>query len=123
MDLDYILPFAAIPENVQDIHSLNDKSELLHHVSEPPLDSRWCQSQKKQAATLSHALLKSSFLFLQITVPSATMVSIQSQKSLSKCYSIVGVPRAGVNISPLLALSSGELCFFIPYELTLTVVH
>ncbi|KIM87880.1 hypothetical protein PILCRDRAFT_771721 [Piloderma croceum F 1598] len=32
MDLDYILPFAAIPENGREIDSLNDKSELAHRI-------------------------------------------------------------------------------------------
>jgi len=30
MDLDYILPFAALPENGHEIDSLNDKSELAY---------------------------------------------------------------------------------------------
>jgi fatty acid synthase subunit alpha, fungi type len=32
MDLDYILPFAAIPENGREIDSLDDKSELAHRI-------------------------------------------------------------------------------------------
>ena len=32
MDLDYILPFAAIPENGCEIDGLNDKFELAHHI-------------------------------------------------------------------------------------------
>ncbi|KAF8312438.1 fatty acid synthase, partial [Clavulina sp. PMI_390] len=32
LDLDYILPFAAIPENGREIDSLDDKSELAHRV-------------------------------------------------------------------------------------------
>jgi fatty acid synthase subunit alpha len=32
MDLDYILPFAAIPENGREIDGLDDKSELAHRV-------------------------------------------------------------------------------------------
>jgi fatty acid synthase subunit alpha len=32
MDLDYILPFAAIPENGQEIDGLDDRSELAHRV-------------------------------------------------------------------------------------------
>lgn len=32
MDLDYILPFAAIPENGREIDGLDDKSELAHRI-------------------------------------------------------------------------------------------
>jgi fatty acid synthase subunit alpha len=32
MDLDYILPFAAIPENGREIDGLDDRSELAHRV-------------------------------------------------------------------------------------------
>ena len=32
MDLDYILPFAAVPENGREIDSLDDKSELAHRI-------------------------------------------------------------------------------------------
>ncbi|EPQ52677.1 hypothetical protein GLOTRDRAFT_112049 [Gloeophyllum trabeum ATCC 11539] len=32
LDLDYILPFAAIPENGREIDSLDDKSELAHRI-------------------------------------------------------------------------------------------
>ncbi|OAV88120.1 hypothetical protein PTTG_29145 [Puccinia triticina 1-1 BBBD Race 1] len=32
MDLDYILPFAAIPENGREINGLDDRSELAHRV-------------------------------------------------------------------------------------------
>jgi fatty acid synthase subunit alpha len=32
MDLDYILPFAAIPENGREIDSPDDKSELAHQI-------------------------------------------------------------------------------------------
>ena len=32
MDLDYILPFAAIPENGREIDGLDDRSELAHQV-------------------------------------------------------------------------------------------
>jgi fatty acid synthase subunit alpha len=32
MDLDYILPFAAIPENGHEIDSLDDKPELAHRI-------------------------------------------------------------------------------------------
>jgi len=32
MDLDYILPFAAIPENGREIDTLDDKSELAHRI-------------------------------------------------------------------------------------------
>jgi fatty acid synthase subunit alpha len=32
MDLDYILPFAAVPENGHEIDSLDDKSELAHRI-------------------------------------------------------------------------------------------
>ena len=32
LDLDYVLPFAAIPENGREIDGLDDKSELAHHV-------------------------------------------------------------------------------------------
>ncbi|KAG8889684.1 3-oxoacyl-[acyl-carrier-protein] synthase [Tulasnella sp. 332] len=32
MDLDYVLPFAALPENGREIDSLDDKSELAHRV-------------------------------------------------------------------------------------------
>lgn len=32
MDLDYILPFAGIPENGREIDSLDDKSELAHRI-------------------------------------------------------------------------------------------
>ena len=32
MDLDYILPFAGIPENGRKIDSLDDKSELAHRI-------------------------------------------------------------------------------------------
>ena len=32
LNLDYVLPFAAIPENRWKIDSLDDKSELAHHV-------------------------------------------------------------------------------------------
>jgi fatty acid synthase subunit beta len=32
MDLDYILPLAAIPENGREIDSLDDKSELAHRI-------------------------------------------------------------------------------------------
>ena len=32
MDLDYILPFAGIPENSQDMDGLDDKSELAHMI-------------------------------------------------------------------------------------------
>jgi fatty acid synthase subunit alpha, fungi type len=42
MDLDYILPFAAILENGREIDSLDDKSELAYHVGEPPPNSRRC---------------------------------------------------------------------------------
>jgi len=29
--MDYVLPFAAIPENGREIDGLDDKSELAHH--------------------------------------------------------------------------------------------
>lgn len=32
MDLDYILPFAAVPENGREIDGLDDKSELAHRI-------------------------------------------------------------------------------------------
>ena len=32
MDLDYILPFAGIPENGREIDGLDDKSELAHRM-------------------------------------------------------------------------------------------
>ena len=32
MDLDYILPFAVIPENGRDMDGLDDKSELAHRM-------------------------------------------------------------------------------------------
>jgi fatty acid synthase subunit alpha len=32
MDLDYILPFAAVPENGREINGLDDKSELAHRI-------------------------------------------------------------------------------------------
>ena len=32
MDLDYILPFASIPENSRQIDGLDDKSELAHRM-------------------------------------------------------------------------------------------
>ena len=32
MDLDYILPFATIPENGHEIGGFNNKSELAHHI-------------------------------------------------------------------------------------------
>jgi len=33
MDLDYILPFAALPENGHEINGLDDKSELTHRIT------------------------------------------------------------------------------------------
>jgi len=32
LDLDYILPFATVPENGREIDGLHDKSELSHHI-------------------------------------------------------------------------------------------
>lgn len=32
MDLDYILPFAALPENGREIDGLDDRSELAHRI-------------------------------------------------------------------------------------------
>jgi fatty acid synthase subunit alpha len=32
MDLDYILPFAAVPENDCEVDSLDDKFELVHRI-------------------------------------------------------------------------------------------
>jgi fatty acid synthase subunit alpha, fungi type len=32
LDLDYIIPFAAVPENGQEIEGLDDKSELAHRI-------------------------------------------------------------------------------------------
>lgn len=32
MDLDYILPFAALPENGREIDGIDDRSELAHRV-------------------------------------------------------------------------------------------
>ena len=32
LNLDYVIPFAAVPENGHKINSLDDKSELTHHI-------------------------------------------------------------------------------------------
>jgi fatty acid synthase subunit beta len=32
LDLDYVIPFAAIPENGREIDGLDDKSELVHRI-------------------------------------------------------------------------------------------
>ncbi len=32
LDLDYVIPFAAVPENGREIDGLNDKSELVHRI-------------------------------------------------------------------------------------------
>ena len=32
LGLDYIIPFAAVPENGREIDGLDDKSELAHHI-------------------------------------------------------------------------------------------
>jgi fatty acid synthase subunit alpha, fungi type len=98
MDLDYILPFAAIPENGREIDSLDDKSELAHRIMLVNLLRILGLSRpRRPVATLSHVRHKSFFLSLQIMVSSATTVSIRSRKYLWKLCSIAGVPRAGAN--------------------------
>ena len=32
LDLDYIIPFAAVPENGREIDGLDDRSELAHRI-------------------------------------------------------------------------------------------
>src|ERR1700733_7614495 len=66
MDLDYILPSVAIPENGREIDSLDDKSETCasYYVGdgEPPPNSWRCQGQEGQSSFryTSHANYTSS---------------------------------------------------------------
>jgi fatty acid synthase subunit alpha len=50
MDLDYILPFAAVPENGREIDSLDDKSELAHHIMLVNLLRILCAVKNKKAS-------------------------------------------------------------------------
>lgn len=59
LDLDYVLPFAAIPENGREIDGLDDKSELAHRVMLVNLlRLLGAVKQKKASHNLSLAQLK-----------------------------------------------------------------
>jgi fatty acid synthase subunit alpha, fungi type len=81
LDLDYILPFTAIPENCREIDGIDDKSELAHHVMLVNLLGLLGVVLRRKLVTISSLdLLKLSFPFLPTMVPSATMVFIQSRR-------------------------------------------
>ena len=63
MDLDYILPFAAIPENGREIDGLDDRSELAHRVMLTNLLRLMGEVKKKKNA------LKLVTLSTQVVLP------------------------------------------------------
>ncbi len=54
MDLDYIIPFAGIPENGREIDGLDDRSEVgsSHDVSQPSAYS-WCREDQEKPVAIS----------------------------------------------------------------------
>ena len=100
MDLDYILPFAGIPENGQEIDGLDDKSELAHRIMLVNLLLISGLSRtRKQVVILSLDQLKSYFYCLPTTVFSGTMVCTPSPRYPLKLFSNDGPLKVRVNIS------------------------
>jgi fatty acid synthase subunit alpha len=71
MDLDYILPFAAIPENGREIDSLDDKSEFAHRIMLVNLLRTPSLSAVKAKKASRHFVTR--YTCLPTTVSSATM--------------------------------------------------
>jgi fatty acid synthase subunit alpha, fungi type len=96
MDLDYILPFAGIPENGREIDGLDDKSELAHRMMLVNLLRIWVPSKtRKQVVILSPDQLKLFCHCLPTTVCSETMACTLSPRYLLKLSSNDGRPKVG----------------------------
>jgi hypothetical protein len=100
MDLDYILPFAAIPENGREIDSPDDKSELAHQIMLVNLLRILGAVKAKKASR--HFDKRPRKLYIHClpttvtTVSSATMAS--TQKYRSGLRAIAGVLNTGASI-------------------------
>jgi len=101
--LDYVLPFAAIPENGREIDGLDDKSELAHRVMLVNL-LRLLGAVKQKKASRNFAQLKLFSHYLLITAYSAMMVFIRNRRYCLRHSSCDGAWRVGVSILALPAL-------------------
>jgi len=120
MDLDYILPFAALPENGREIDGLDDKSELARRIMLVNILRLMGAVKKASRNFVTQVILP---LSLPTTVCSTRTASIPSPRSLLKPSSTVGALRVGVNtsVSPVPSLGAlsytGSFVAFLTYLL------
>ena len=108
MDLDYILPFAGIPENGREIDGLDDKSELAHRMMLVNLlRILGAIMNKKASRHLSLDQLKSYFHCLPTMAFSETTVCTPSPRYTLRLSSNDGLLKVGANTSVWLVQSLG----------------
>jgi fatty acid synthase subunit alpha len=100
MDLDYILPLAAIPENGREIDGLDDRSELAHRVMLVNLLCLLGAVKTKKASR--HFVTRPTQVILPLSPNHGLFGNdrlYSESKSRLRRSSTVGTRRAGVNIS------------------------
>jgi fatty acid synthase subunit alpha len=109
LDLDYVIPFAAVPENGREIDGLDDKSELAHRIMLVNL-LRLLGAIKTKKASRQIVTRPTQVVlpYHPITGCLAMTASTPNLRSPSKHSSIVGLPKAGVNIFASLAPLLGK---------------
>ncbi|KAE9384551.1 hypothetical protein BT96DRAFT_950481 [Gymnopus androsaceus JB14] len=118
MDLNFILPFAGIPENGREIDGIDNKSELAHCIMLTNLLRILGAVKGKQASR--------QFLTCptQVILPlSPNHACTLTQRFLWKRSSSVGLQKAGVNISVSLGLLLGGLVGTTLMGLTNIIAH
>jgi hypothetical protein len=117
LDLDYILPFAAFPENRREIDGLDDKSELARCI----MLLRLLGAVKQKKASRNFIICPTQVVLPLSPNYSAMAVFIANQKYHLRRTSHSGAQRVGANISALPALLLGEL--FLLYSISQLLTH
>ena len=98
-DLDFMIPFAAIPENGREIDGIDSKSELAHRIMLTNLlRLMGCIKVKKADAGFETRPTQSFSRSRRITAPWVTTDYMASQRLPSKLCSTDGTQKAGAVI-------------------------
>lgn len=116
LDLDFILPFAAIPENGREIDGLDDKSELAHRIMLTNLlRLLGCVKQKKASRNFvtrptqvvlplspNHGLFGNDGLYSESKIALETLFARWSSESWGEYLGLAGAVIGYVHTSPFL---------------------